>query len=212
MKIAVLLRGYLYKEIYKKIYHIDYELNFDGINDQILSNKNIDLYIVSYINNKYSEEYLINKFNPIKIILLKEEYQQLDLIKIGLQMIKNNNIKYNNVLITRFDLYFKLDIYNLNYDYNKINFIWKEINDNNQVGDCLHFINYNLIDLFIDAIDKCEYKACGHHLNKYLDNNYIHIIFNNPQWSNSDHIDNILYVIKRTLLKNFFKNRKFKKN
>lgn len=208
MKIAVLLRGYIYKDIYKhwtnKYYNIDYINNFNNVKEQILSKENIDLYIVTYENIKYDKKYIYDVFNPKDLLLLKDNaYKQMDCLEEGLKMIKNNNTKYSHILITRFDLFFKKNIYELDYNFDKINFIWNEINEPTRVGDCLHFLNYNLLDIFIDALNKCKYKVCCHYLLDYVDKKYINIIFKDNQWSNSDDVENPLYIIIRnTILTN----------
>lgn len=203
-KIAVLLRGYMYKNTYKhwtnKYYTIDYISNFKNIKEQILSNNEIDLYIVTYKNSKYDIDHINNVFNPKDILLLDNDnnkYKQMDCLEKGLKMIKDKNIKYNYLLITRFDLSFKKNIYQLEYDFEKINFIWNEINEPTRVGDCLHFLNYNLLDIFIEAVEKCNYRVCCHYLSEFIDKNYVNIIFKDNQWSNSDDIENPLYVIIR---------------
>lgn len=210
MKTAILLRGYLYKLHHKhwtrKYYTIDHIINIENIKNQILNNDNIDLYLVSYKNDKYDEEYIKNTFNPKNFLLLDDnnEIKQMDCLQKGIEMIKNAEIEYDNLLITRFDLYFKKNIYNLNYDYDKINFIWREINDNTNTGDALHFINYKLIDIFLEGIKKCSYKTCCHYLNKYIDDKYINIIFKDNYWSNTDDVENILYHIQRIKHRRFY--------
>ncbi len=209
MKLALLIRGITYKENHihfsKNMYTIDYKLNYKTLINQTINTLKelyeLDIYISTYKNDKYTNEEIINDFSPKSSVFIDDNTkQQLDCIQEGLNLIKKSNILYDFIIITRFDLELKQNILDLPYKLDKFNFIWYEMSKDNLVGDCMFFFNGKYLDIFIKAVTECPYRAVAHYIKNYTDKllkkEDINILFD-YQWSNSDTYENPLYKIIR---------------
>lgn len=220
MRIALLIRGILFKENHKhftnNMYTIDYKLNYNNLLSQAINQlrninelnndtNEVDIFIATYKNNKYSDEDIIRDFSPKAYIFIEDETkQQLDCIEAGLKLIRNTinseDKNYDFIIVTRFDLNLKVNINEIPYKVDKFNFIWYELSKDNLVGDCMFFLNSKYLDYFIKAVEICEYRAVAHFIKRYLDRfltiQDIHIIYG-FHWSNSDTYENPLYKIVR---------------
>lgn len=209
MKVALLIRGIVYKENHihfsKNMYTIDYKLNYDTLIKQTINPlkelHEVDIYISTYVNDKYSKDEIIKDFSPKSCIFIEDQKkQQMDCIQYGLELIRKNDEKYDFIIVTRFDLILKININEIPYNIDKCNFIWYELSKDNLVGDCMFFFNEKYLNNFINALSTCPYRAVGHYIKIYIDkfinSDNIHIIYG-FHWSNSDTYDNPLYTIRR---------------
>lgn len=213
MKIALLIRGIVFKENHRhftnNMYTIDYKLNYKNLLEQTINplkiDNDVDIFISTYKNEKYTSKDIITDFSPKEFILIEgENKQQLDCIEEGLKLIENTiqttNENYDFIIVTRFDLDLKTNINNIPYKIDKFNFIWYELSKDNLVGDCMFFFDGKYLAYFIKAVQVCEYRAVAHFIKKYIDifltSKDIHIIYG-FHWSNSDTYENPLYKIVR---------------
>jgi hypothetical protein len=201
MRIALLLRGIVNLEDYihhtGKVFNINYKDNLSNVLDNIniLKQKHdVDIYLSTKHSN-YNKD-VINDFKPKNHIFLKLNTNQNDCLLAGLNLI--NDI-YDFVIVTRFDLKLKVNLLDLNVDYEKFNVLWREDTKDHRVNDCLHLFNYKFINTFKDALIECPYKKCIHHICLYLkiDNHDINILFKDYYDSNSDKQENPVYTIAR---------------
>lgn len=218
MKVALLLRGITYKERYihhtGRILKIDYRVNLDKIKEQIIeplkSKYDVDVFLVTY-KNSLEEEDIIKDFDCVGADFLPQEGQtQTDNLLAGLRLIyrkgedRYNPVKYDFIVITRFDIDLLMNIDDINYNEDKFNFIWSEQTCDGQVGDCMFFLNGEFLLAFINAVNmysKTSYIRSLHfikpYIERYIDKQNINIIFDGFWDSNTDYRENPLYKIIR---------------
>ncbi len=212
MRVALLIRGIMFKLNHKhftnNMYTIDYKLNYDNLYKKIIEPLrelyDVDIFIASYKNEKYTDQDILTDFSPKSYILIEEELQQVDCIQKGLELIRNKseneNTTYDFIIVTRFDLDLKINITNIPFKIDNFNFIWYELSKDNLVGDCMFFLAGKFLDQFIKATQICEQRAVAHFIKNYIDRfvqpSDINIIYG-FQWSNSDTYENPLYKIVR---------------
>lgn len=190
MKFAVLFAGLHYKENYMQgltrknnIYDIDYRESLKNIKDNILSYNNPDIYI-STNESKISDQ-LLKDFNPIDYTFNTINFDHLKIknynysvktypiknlrILYGLKLILESKIKYTHIIITRFDIKFKLKLDKLpiNYDADwNISFL---LENGTHIDDNFWIIKNNIIHKFIDLFKKRKNKKLKTHcINAYI--------------------------------------------
>ena len=214
MKVALLLRGFVYKKHHMhwtgKVVEIDYRDNLSNVKTQVVeplrSKYSVDVYLSTYETNRVDKDELMHEFDAREICWSVDDgsSKQMDCLQRGVEMIMDQHIDYDLVIISRFDLELKVSVTDIPYDPAKINFIWYEQCNDNRVGDCMHFVNYIYTPIFLQALRSCTYRTCCHYLKNYLDplisNDDVNVIYKELLWSNSDDAVNPLYVIKRRIV------------
>jgi len=181
---AILIRGYHYHENHNGAssffktnkpnrggkYNLDYRRHFkDTFKKYILDTSNIETDIFISTENSPIAEEMLNLYNPKKYIFLDfNKTKQAHTLEQGLQLIKKysfeNNIKYDYIFCTRFDLKYydnPINLFDLKVK-NKISVFsyptqfkdydnWKGQFIN---GDFVHLIPPEVIDKFIIDLEK----------------------------------------------------------
>lgn len=143
--------------------------------------------------NNISQE-LLDFYKPVKY---QEVYGDISLkgkYRIGLDLLKDEDLDF--IITTRFDIIFFEKISLLNIDYNKFNFLFKEINhwDNGEKYTCDNFYafpsKYTIpLKNTISSIDTPRLDPDMHHLYSYLlptlGENNIHFITEEHSFSGS---------------------------
>lgn len=136
MKCALLLFGMSFCKYQhwfsKKNLQINYKDSYDNYQKYIYKyfhdkGYSIDVYFSTNISNNDEHEKIIKKYNPIrysfikneKNIILSRNKKLLNVIELCL----NNNVDYDLVLITRFDLLFQKDFSSSNIKLDKFNLV-----------------------------------------------------------------------------------------
>lgn len=135
MKCALLLFGMSickYKHWTNKMYQINYRDSYDNYQKYIYKYLNdkgysIDVYFSTNISNDDEHKELIKKYKPIKYSFIhnninKRLSRNKKLLNV-VQLCLNNNIEYDLVLITRFDLLFQKEFEKSNIKLDKFNLV-----------------------------------------------------------------------------------------
>lgn len=163
MRIALCLRGISYLSDYKhpgssvQLHDLDFRNTAPSIQKNIIDpfkklGYDVDVYFVTYHSELENE--LIKYFNPIDSIFTN--YQQrnyhsntINILNHHLQCIElyrnyelTNNIKYDQVIITRFDLYFYKSILDIGIDYNYVNLSFYHHGERNIFSSEDNFLMY----------------------------------------------------------------------
>ena len=135
MKVAILLRGITFElehttsEGVKQ--SVDWRLTRENLSKQVIKQyPDADIYLASYRSKQESE--LVDYFEPSAYIfhrLSPGGVGELDCLLSGLSLIEKSCIKYDLILISRFDLHFYEPILTINFDYSKVNFLYREFNE-----------------------------------------------------------------------------------
>lgn len=189
MKIAIIYRGYYYREDVKKQSNFfDY---IDNHKTQFHSFADADLFFETHPTNCELDKKLVNSLNW-------KAYNFNDSTKNCIESIMNS-LKifpfhgYDFIIITRFDLFFNSSFSDFNVDYDKFNFLWRELKKCDDINGmpriCDHMIGFptkylrrfDKIDLNNpDVVKYIERKKMmlpvpeqkGHHLNQFLGLNF----------------------------------------
>jgi hypothetical protein len=136
MKVALLLRGISYLKEYCTsscmVTNIDYTENISSLKENLINcYDDIDIYIST--NNHHLINDLKREFNPTKIhiydvddkhdVVNKLNNETKNLLD-GINLIDSS--LYDTIIISRIDISYYGLITNLNIDYNKVNFLWRE--------------------------------------------------------------------------------------
>ncbi len=133
--------------------------------DNLKENYDVDIFIYTYKDDV--NEALIHHLNPVKIAHFPDEYLQRpygsgmygivqvqvkDCCNIVKTYENENNVTYDYVIITRFDLTFNNKFSEYNIDYNKINMECMFVPDYNS-GDNFFLIPRIHLNSFIDSVE-----------------------------------------------------------
>lgn len=171
-KIAILLFGFSKMDASITGKKTDYEKSYENYNEFIFNyfkeiGYDIDVY---YVTNKLSMEdelILRNKYNPVKYMYTKygRNVKLLNCCKLCL----DSKIKYNLVLVTRFDLIFKKKFNESNIDFNKFNLV-SILEKPHLICDNFYLMPYKYLNSFMDCLLQGGVRgSCGHFLKKYFD-------------------------------------------
>lgn len=175
MKFAILLTGIHYDKKYihhankekNDVYINDYRNSFDYIKTKILNCiKDYDIYL--HTNKSNVQDELLKDYKPKRYIFEDVNFDDFKIkhynyscksypirnhrLMKGLEMIKNTRIKYDFVIVTRFDLNLKLKFSELKIDYDYDWVVSHPCNKTNQVDDNFWIIKCDIIDKFINLI------------------------------------------------------------
>lgn len=164
MKIAILLRGITYVSEYTTSGGIKQSVDWKWTRDNIMENvvnsfPNADIYLTSY--RSVEESFIVEYFNPTSYIfhcLSPMGCSEMDCLLDGLRLIKQSKNVYEGIFISRFDLHYYEPVLKINFDYNKINFLYKEFNENsfNAQGKCANGAWFIPSSGLGDFINSCE--------------------------------------------------------
>jgi len=160
-KIAICLFGVSYRESYlhhtNNIYQINYEKSINNYKNFLfnyLDSKNFsyDIFFSTYSTEK--DDQLLEYLEPKKHTFVKDHVSNriqsrnshfINSLQNCLKYSKNNDINYDYVLMTRFDLKFKIPFYDVDFDFETLNLV--------SILEKPHFVDDNF---YLFPFDKAE--------------------------------------------------------
>lgn len=213
MKACILVRGIHYDNKYNNGNHPpyigqDFRKSITNFNEYILkplqkSYKQVDIITATYDSELYSQ--MVSVYKPIKQIVIPFTNKRNQLIVHGLQAIKESNVHYDLILIYRFDIILKQKITDLNYNIQKFNIPFKDLQGteglwpiHHRICDGFFIFNGSLLEGTIKAfeekfMDSKTHQHTFNHLCKHLSNESIHFIIDKELRCNNGISDNPLY-------------------
>ncbi len=225
-KLALLLFGIsLYKDrkhwaYHTKVYSIDWRLSYDNYQKYIIDffrskGFDIDIYLVSNTLEEADKQELLEKWKPkaYDFLDVNNDYtcrcrQRNEKIIRVIELCKKSLIQYDNILITRFDLKFKLPFDKLPLDYSMFNsaFYMTKM----EMCDNFLFMDSKSLEVFYNAT--CDnMELMGHRLKLIIEKQQpINYLFNVED--NTLKKSRYNYLYKNTLfdmikLNNYTKNQ-----
>ena len=159
MKLGIVLSGASYgQKIGNNQFDRDWNLSKDNIKSNLIDcfpNDDVSVYFATYADQTNSQE-LIKFYNPRKAFFLPfEGSHQRTTYKVGLQLPLEDDLDF--IISTRFDIKFKDKVSSYNFDYNKVNFLFRDMephwSNTKYVGDCLHGIPGRFMKHFTSALE-----------------------------------------------------------
>lgn len=186
-KIGLLFFGIHYLENYnhwKGIYKIDFRFFIKNIFDKIINyfNKKFDIDIFICTNYSNYLQDLLDIYKPKDYCIIENKDNNILSKNLKLQGViecfynykKKKNIHYSNLIITRFDIFFRKNFENINL--NKFNLI-SILEKNNLICDNFYMFPYKYFKIFYDIILDIGDKNLHFFKNifeNYFNINYIH--------------------------------------
>lgn len=175
--------------------------------DDLSKNNTVTTYITTYTENPTLES-LISFYNPTAstLITLGAQNQQRSTFLSSLKQLVDHDVDF--IINTRFDAGFNSPISSWNIDYNKFNFIFREVDprwtNERCVGDCFHALPKKYLNAFIKVVeDEMEsptrdatlndLHTIYHRMCKEIGEENIHFIFEGTHSS----INNLAYTLVR---------------
>ena len=162
MKYAVCFRGIHYLDPIKTYQSVDYTNSYNNNKEFLLDeiNSSYDIFICSYHSIKEKEMldtykpvlYSFSEFNPDENGFKAQLMHHLKCCQMITNYEEKNNIKYDMILITRFDYVFFKKISEMNIDFKKFNIAMKHLSGN--CDDNFWLFPRNMLEDFINAIIK----------------------------------------------------------
>jgi len=185
MKYAVCLRGIHYVEPIKNYGLIDFEDSLNNIKTYILNNINdYDTFISSYHSKKEEKllelykpsKYVFNDFNADENNFKAQLVHHFNSVQMILQNEDDKKIRYDMILITRFDYVYFRHLYEMSLDFSKFNIAMKHSSGN--CDDNFWLFPRNLLDNFTTAIIKL-YQTGGitHAINHLFNETDLHYMY-----------------------------------
>lgn len=185
-KLALVLCGYHYFEgmpikFFEKGQLINYKNSFDNYKKYIFQYFNslgfdIDVFISSYKSLKENE--LLEDYKPVAYKFIEpitnwsshvKYYSKNKILIDGIKLVLNHKEKYDNVLITRFDLFFLKKFSSCNIKLDKFQLISTCLikEDDIMIDDNFYLFYYEILDSFLDIMEK-TINIHGEYKYKYL--------------------------------------------
>lgn len=162
MRIAILLKGIAraHSSYYRK--GVNYKNCLQSFKDNIVvplreKGDEIDVFLTTYNMDGLNDTELKEDYGAfmIQYIPYNGSTQKMTLYR-GLEVIKECKKEYDCVLITRFDIKYKMDILKWRLDWRAVNFTWKETerlwNRQGRIGDVVTIIPWKYLDIFMSAV------------------------------------------------------------
>lgn len=186
MKYAIGLFGIHYQ---KHMYHwmpnwvvnVNYKNVIDNNQRFLYGNLNSSFYSSTYFSEKTSDlicDFKFRKLQLTEFINEKENYLPNRWIKRNLRLretiklILDDTEQYDFVILTRFDLIFKKNIFEYSFNNDKINLICKSYwnNEDDLADDNFYFMKFDLLQEFYDNLLTIPLNVFSHHYNRYITN------------------------------------------
>lgn len=186
MKYAVCFRGIHYLDSVKTYQSVDYNKSYDNNKEFLLDDltAEYDIFISTYHSAKENE--MLDIYKPVSSIIsdfnVDENNFKAQLVhhfncgRMIIEYEEQNNMRYDMILITRFDYIFFRKFHEMNLDVSKFNFAMKHSSGN--CDDNLWIFPRNMLENFMNAIIHL-YQTGGitHAINHQFDNNDIHYMY-----------------------------------
>ena len=151
MKLAIALIGLSYTEVNQQVR--DWSQTKDNIKSNLIDAFNADVYVTTYSQPHINELLEFYKPRYSQIIPYEGSHQRTTYIQ-GLKLLLDEDVDF--IISTRFDIHFNELVSSYNFDFNKVNFIFKDVepgwSSQGHVGDCLHGIPKKYLSTFIDVV------------------------------------------------------------
>jgi len=151
LKLAIALIGLSYTEVNQQVR--DWSQTKDNIKSNLIDAFNADVYVTTYSQPHINELLEFYKPRYSQIIPYEGSHQRTTYIE-GLKLLLNEDVDF--IISTRFDIHFNEPVTSYNFDFNKVNFIFKDVepgwSSQGHVGDCLHGIPKKYLSTFIDVV------------------------------------------------------------
>ena len=197
-KLALIYFGISYLENYynktiNKIYNIDYKKQQQNHIDFIHRyfkklNYDIDIFISTNEENNYNKN-ILHEYNAKDIkYCCNDDTNNAAIsrnikVKNGIEMCLNyankNNINYNHVLLTRFDIEFKINFINSNINLKKLNIV-SLLEKENFICDNFYLLPFNLLEKYLVLVNENIEKIHHYIKCKYENLCEINFIYNQP--------------------------------
>jgi len=188
-RMAILFFGISYLESYDhwagKNYCIDYKKSFKNYKNYIFNffeqNYNIDVFLSTYDSKKRRN--IINDYKPKKFAFIEKmehNHQKsrnmhfTNALKLCLDYSKKEKVKYDNVIITRFDLHFKMPFTTCKINYDKLNLV-STLERKHLICDNFYIMHFSYLPSFYKLCSK--YTGSYHRLKGVLEKKYGDINF-----------------------------------
>jgi len=152
LKLAIALIGLSYTEVNQQVR--DWSQTKDNIKSNLINAfQGSDVYVTTY-NQPHLNE-LIEFYQPKKHLIVPYEgsHQRTTYIE-GLKLLLDEDVDF--IISTRFDIHFNELVPSYNFQFDKVNFLFKDIEpgwtNQGHVGDCMHGIPKKYLSTFIDVV------------------------------------------------------------
>jgi hypothetical protein len=189
------------------VYHRDWNSCKDNLKNNLIDcfrkENLVNVYLTTYDNSEITN--ILNFYRPTKQLILSvmNSHQRLTYIK-SLENLLDEDLDF--IVASRIDIKYNDLVSNYNFDYDKVNFIFKDVephwSNTKYVGDALFGIPKKYLQQFIDCI-KVIHQFNGwymhpiyHVMQNYIGDNNIHFLFNEHFLSNENSIYNLTRVKK----------------
>lgn len=206
MRIAVILKGMSLQDNFlhfsKSKMNVNWNMAKDNIKTQLIDNAisrgySVDVFLASYQGEHTNE--LIEFYKP-KAHIFCETTPETNQLSHLLNVLEPSFADYDFVVISRFDIKFKTNVYDVAKleTLKTVLFPWRE--NNNIVGDCLFIVPGRYVKDVISIVTE-NYKnkhSSFHYLGQSLGKENISFMFTGSYDSNPDKSSNPLYTLMRT--------------
>jgi len=214
MRIAIVLRGISYAENYRD--GVDFRLSIESFKKKILEplqsqGHEISIYFATYqhcLADQLKESYgeLLKKY-----IFINSEINkgcQKDITITALKLVVDDIENIDIVIMTRFDVHYKLRITEMNIEWDKINVLWKELlrlwNAHRRIADIMHIFPSKRYKPFIESVIALRDKSNLHKLynlfiDKGINENEIHFVTEGYYDSSPKYQNPLLGIIRGVL-------------
>lgn len=183
MKLAVGLFGIHYEDHLKHWMKwdikVDYKKSVENFKECIFLDHDVNIYSSTYFSEKVNELIKDYSFRSLRLAEIDNNYEN-DLgfnmqkrnrrFKETIKLILDDNIIYDYVLLTRYDIFFKQKIWDLDINYNEINVMYEGVWGNKIIDDNFYFMPYDKLQFFYDKVDSINEKEGSHYYYKHIDN------------------------------------------
>lgn len=160
---------------------VDYSQCIDNNKNTVFNHYSASFYSSTYFSEKINELIEDYKFKCLKLKHVdnkrQSNYRSKNIcVKETIKLILEDNIKYDIVILMRYDMIFHQNIIDLNINYDKINILCQNkcgsIHD--LCDDSFYLMPFNKLQEFYDTINKIDVNKSSHEYNRYLtDINYM---------------------------------------
>lgn len=169
-KVALLLFGISYSEYkhwnrhwFKNNLMIDYKYSYENYQKYIFkyfNNLNYDIDVFFCTNKSSKQDEIIKLYKPKSYMFidnldsnhLSKNIKIKNVLELCINYSSYNNIDYENVIMSRFDLYFLDDFNKVNIDLNKFNFV-SIMEKDNRICDNFYIFPFKIIKKFLRIIN-----------------------------------------------------------
>lgn len=162
MRIAILIKGIARAHSTHFRRGVNYKNCLDSFKDNIIKplserGDEVDVFLTTYNIDGLNDSELRKDYEAfmVEYVPYHGSTQKMTLYR-GLEVIKECKKEYDCILMTRFDIKYKMDVLKWKVDWGAINFTWKETEKlwirQGRIGDVVTIIPYKYLDIFMSAV------------------------------------------------------------